>query len=133
MVCEPEWYLHIPSWISLITYSACSFVMHLSKGCSYPRLYKLSPTIMYCAAFDGHPLSIVAGRFPDFRYWIYEVIQLLAVPRFMNMFIVDGADSVCCRRDLYLLTWIRRLLAHCPLLVYAGFLPYRSRILLCCG
>jgi len=74
--------------------------MHLSRGYPYLHLYKSSSIIAYRVAFDGHPLLTFVRRFPDFRYWMYEVIQLSVFPRFRQMIVVDGADSVCCRRDL---------------------------------
>jgi len=52
-------------------YSTYSFVTHLSNGCPYPRLYSSSPTIVYRAAFVSHPLSILGGRLPILRYWMY--------------------------------------------------------------
>jgi len=55
---------------------------------------------MYRAAFDSYPLSVLAGGFPDFRYWIYGVIQLSTLSRFKHMFVVDGAANVYCRKDL---------------------------------
>jgi len=65
-------------------------------------MYKLSPIIVYRAAFASHPLSVLGGRFPVLRYWIYGVVQLSAWPNLRQMFVVDGVDSVCCRRDLCL-------------------------------
>jgi len=79
--------------------------MHLSRDCPYPRLYKSSLTIVYRVAFDGHPLSALVGRFPDFRYWIYGVIQLSTLSRFKHMFMVDGVANVYCRRDLCRPLW----------------------------
>jgi len=83
-------------------YSACSLVTHLSKGCPYPRLYNSSPIIVYRAAFASYPLSVLGERLPILRYWMCGAVQLSVWPRLRQMFVVDGADNICCRRDLCL-------------------------------
>jgi len=34
---------------------------------------------------------------------MYGVVQFLVWSRFRHMFVIDGVDNVCCRRDLCLL------------------------------
>jgi len=103
MVRASEWYLHMPSWSSLITYWACSAVTHLTSGWPYPRLYRSSPIIVYLAALASQPLSVLGVGLPVLRYWMYGVVQFSVWSRLRQMFIIDGTDNVRCRRDLCLL------------------------------
>ena len=58
---------------------------------------------MYLAALASQPLSILGGGLPVLRYWMYVAVQFSVWSRLRQMFVIDGADNVCCCRNLCLL------------------------------